>query len=778
MLKILEGLNKQQYEAVTHVDGPLLVIAGAGSGKTRVLTHRIAYLISEKGIKPWNILAITFTNKAAKEMKERIINLFDESIAKDMWVGTFHSMCVRILRREIDKIGFRSDFLIFDTSDSQTVIKECIKELNIDEKSFPDKYLLSEISKAKNELINPARYENRYSSDYRLSKVAKVYKLYQEKLKKDNAVDFDDIINLTIDILKGYPDTLKYYQEKFKYVLVDEYQDTNKAQDMLVSLLVQESQNICVVGDDQQSIYKFRGANIENILSFEKRFENVKVVKLEQNYRSTKSILAVANEVIKNNDGNVKKNLWTENDEGNKPRVYRGGNEYDEANFVISEINHLKREEYYKYSDFTILYRTNAQSRVFEEVLLREGIPYKVLGGQKFYERKEIKDIIAYLRLVANTSDNVSLKRIINEPKRGIGKVTLEGIEKIANENEISMFNVIEEADKYLDAKVGAKLKGFVEIIHEAQKDITSIEALTLKLLDKSGYMKALEDEKTTEAETRIENLGEFLNVVIGFENENADNSLTAFLENLALVTDLDSVNESEENVLLMTLHTAKGLEFPVVFMVGMEDGLFPSIRSISEDAELEEERRLCYVGITRAREYLFLTCAKSRKIFGSTSYSMPSRFLSEIPTNLVEGDIKQEKNPNAYRLEKEDAFFENDAPFSYGQSSYKTSSSYGSTYPYGFNEGRVAYEIPVSASAIGNTFNFRSAENFLKKVEADETVDLNSFEVGKKVEHKKFGQGVITAVEPEDDDLKVEIQFEKSGMKRLMAKYAGIKIL
>ena len=767
MIDLLEGLNKPQYEAVTHTDGPLLVIAGAGSGKTRVLTHRIAYLISEKGVKPWNIIAITFTNKAAKEMKERIGRILGEEMARDMWVGTFHSMCVRILRREIERQGYERNFLIFDTSDAKTVIKECLKELNMDEKIFNDKFLLSEISKAKNDLIDPIKYQSKYASDYKMSKVANVYSLYQTKLKKNNALDFDDIINITITIFKENPDVLEYYQDKFKYVLVDEYQDTNKAQDMLIALIAQKSNNVCVVGDDQQSIYKFRGADIGNILSFENRFKNTRVIKLKQNYRSTKSILNVANEVIKNNTGNVKKNLWTDNDEGNKPKIFQGGNEYDEANFVVSEINHLRREEYYKYSDFTILYRTNAQSRVFEEILMREGIPYKVLGGQKFYDRKEIKDIIAYLRVVANTNDNVSLKRIINEPKRGIGKTTLDAIEKAAEENGVSMFAIISDVDRYIATRANATLKTFANFIKEMQTDITSIEALTQKILKESGYMKALEDENTAEAESRIENLGEFLNVVISFENEQAENTLTDFLENLALVTDLDSVEEGQENVLLMTLHTAKGLEFPVVFMVGMEDGLFPSYKSIGEEAELEEERRLCYVGITRAKEYLCMSCAKSRTIFGSTSYSMPSRFLTEVPVSLLDGEIKKKENRNEYRLEDEDSYNE----FGYGYSGNRNSS-------YGFNEGRVAYGIPVSASKIENAFSFKSAESFLQKLKADDTVNLEDFKVGKLVEHKKFGQGTIIGVEPEDDDLKVEIQFEKAGMKRLMAKFAGIKIL
>ena len=761
MLDILEGLNKEQKEAVLHKEGPLLIIAGAGSGKTRVLTHRIAYLIKENVVDPWNIIAITFTNKAAKEMKERVANLLGEEMAKDMWIGTFHSMCVRILRREIDKLGYEKNFLIFDTTDSKSVIKECIKELGIDDKVFSEKYFLAEISKAKNEFMDAVNFGKKFGNDYRMSKVAQVYELYQTRLKRDNAVDFDDIINNTIEIFKTHPDVLEHYQNKFKYVLVDEYQDTNKAQDILISMLADKHQNVCVVGDDQQSIYKFRGADIGNILSFEKRFKNARVIKLEQNYRSTKAILKIANEVIKNNTGNVEKNLWTENDDGNKPIVYQGGNEYDEANYVVSEIKRQRREEYYKYSDFAVLYRTNAQSRTFEEILMREAIPYKVIGGQKFYERKEIKDIIAYLRVVENTNDNVSLKRIINEPKRGIGKTSLDAIEKIANSNNMSIFNVLENIDNMAQTRANAALKEFVLFIKKMQKEATSIENLTQNILKESGYIQALEDENTDEAKSRIENLGEFLNVVIDFENENAEKSLSDFLENLALVTDLDSVDEEEDNVLLMTLHTAKGLEFPVVFMVGMEDGLFPSNKSIGEEAELEEERRLCYVGITRAKQFLYLTLAKCRTTFGSTAYTIPSRFLNEIPKELYEGGFK---------TGFDNSFDDYD---NFEESNWK----YGNSKSYLSNEYASANKIATKPS-VSKPFSFNSAEAFLKKASQNKAVDISEYKVGQKVEHKKFGVGTITKIEPEDDDLKVEIQFEKAGMKRLMAKFANMTIL
>ena len=738
--EILKGLNKEQFEAVTHVDGPLLVIAGAGSGKTRVLTHRIAYLIAECGVKPWNIIAITFTNKAAKEMKTRIEGIVGD-IASDIWIGTFHSMCVRILRKEISRIEFTRDFVIYDTSDQKVVIKECIKELNLNDKIYSDKYLLSEISKAKNEMMDVARYTNLYQGDYRLSKVAEVYDLYQRKLKKNNALDFDDIINHTIKIFQENPDVLEYYQNKFKYVLVDEYQDTNKAQDLLIMLLSKVHHNLFVVGDDQQSIYKFRGADIKNILNFDRNFDNTRVIKLEQNYRSTKNILNIANQVIKNNSGNVEKNLWTDNDEGVKPRLFQSDNEYDEANYVVSQINKLKREEYYKYSDFAILYRTNAQSRAFEDIFMREGIPYKVVGGQKFYDRKEIKDIIAYLRIINNASDDVSFKRIINEPKRGIGKTSLDALEDYARMSGMTMYDVAKDADKYISTRANNAFKEFAAKIESLRAMDLGVADLTEEVLKSTGYFKMLEDENTEEAQGRIENLGQFINIAVEFEQQQAENKLPDFLENLALVTDLDNVDENQDSVLLMTLHTAKGLEFPVVFLVGMEEGLFPSSRSMNEPEEVEEERRLCYVGITRAREYLHLTCSKCRTIFGSTQYSKNSRFIDEINPESLEGELKKKE----YKWTSSDDEYEIDIP---------------------------VFQAPKAA------FNFRTVDSFLKKVTANEGVNLESFQVGTKVFHKKFGEGVITKTEAEDDDLKVDIEFAKVGNKRLMAKFANLEII
>ena len=606
---IINGLNDKQKEAVLAMDGPCLVIAGAGSGKTKVLTHKIAYLIAN-GVKPWNILAITFTNKAANEMKERTQKLVGDT-ALDIWMGTFHSICVKILRKYIDRIGFRSDFVIFDTSDQRTLVKECLKTLQMDDKIFTDRSVLAEISNGKNEMLDPQAYSAKYSGDFRKGKIADIYELYQRKLKENNAIDFDDIINFTIKILAENSDVLEYYSEKFKYVLVDEYQDTNKAQFTLVSMLASRYGNITAVGDNDQGIYSFRGADISNILNFEKDFPGTKIIKLEQNYRCTGNILKAANAVIKNNENKFEKKLWTENDEGELPCIYNGEDEYDEATYIVQQIAHLKTEEYYKNSDFTVLYRMNAQSRAIEDILRREDIPYKIIGGLKFYERKEIKDIIAYLRLIHNTSDNLSLKRIINEPKRGIGKTSLEKVQEISENSGVSMYEVIKNAAEYDLNRVYLNSREFIEQIENlrVEKENLSISELIKLTLKTTGYTKALEQENTVEAETRIENLEEFLTVAIEFEEESADSSLAEFLEGLTLSSDIDGMEDTEDSVTLMTLHSAKGLEFPVVFLVGMEEGIFPGYKSIGEPKELEEERRLFYVGITRAKQYLYDLC-------------------------------------------------------------------------------------------------------------------------------------------------------------------------
>lgn len=772
MKNVLEGLNDKQYEAVVNTEGPCLVIAGAGSGKTKVLTHKIAYLIGEKGVLPWNILAITFTNKAANEMKERIANLVGE-VAKDIWMGTFHSICVRILRRFIDRIGFDSSFIIFDTSDQRTLVKACIKTVGLDDKMFTDRSVLSEISNAKNEMLEPEQYTIKANGDFRKEKIALVYELYQKRLKENNAIDFDDIINYTIKILMDNLDILDYYSEKFKYVLVDEYQDTNKAQFTLVTLLASKNGNITVVGDNDQGIYSFRGADISNILNFERDFPGTKIIKLEQNYRCTGNILKAANAVIKNNEVTYKKELWTENDIGNLPRIYSASNEYDEGTYIAEQIEHLRREEYYKYSDFAVLYRMNTQSRAIEDIFRRENIPYKIIGGLKFYERKEIKDIISYLRLIQNLSDNLSLKRIINEPKRGIGKTSLDKIEEISNNTGISMYEIIEHADQYGLNRVFINSREFINCIEElrAKKDDIKISELIKETLKKSGYTQALENENTIEAENRIENLDEFLTVAIEFEDESADNKLSDFLEGITLSSDIDDMEESDESVTLMTLHSAKGLEFPVVFLVGMEEGIFPGYKSIGEPKELEEERRLCYVGITRAKENLFLTCSKQRTIFGSTSCNQVSRFLREIPSELLDGydealGEKQEAN-NIF-----------------GDSKYNW--TYGSKDSKNSNNGNVkTYKIDAKESAASlnssNGFMFRTAESFLSslnKRSAGNDVDLSKYKSGVRIFHKKFGEGTISNVEPEGDDLKVDIQFDKVGHKRLMAKFAKLEVI
>ena len=763
MQDLIEGLNDRQKEAVISTEGPCLVIAGAGSGKTKVLTHKIAYLISEKYVKPWNIIAITFTNKAANEMKERIQNIIGDA-ANDLWMGTFHSICVKILRKYIDRIGFDHSFLIFDTSDQKTLIKECLKDLKVDDKLFTDRAVLSEISNGKNEMLEPKDYKIKYAGDFRRETIGNIYELYQQRLKENNALDFDDIINYTIKILTENPDVLEYYTEKFKYVLVDEYQDTNKAQFMLVSILASKYGNITVVGDNDQGIYSFRGADITNILNFEKDFPGTKIIKLEQNYRCTGNILKAANAVIKHNENKYEKKLWTANDEGELPSIYQSEDEYDEASYVVKQINHLKTEEYYKYSDFVVLYRMNSQSRAIEDILRREDIPYKIVGGLKFYERKEIKDIIAYLRLIYNTSDNISLKRIIIEPKRGIGKTSLDNIQQISEQNGISMYEVIKNAEQFGLNRVKANADDFINLIEElrTKQNELSISELIKETLNKSGYTKALELENSVEAESRIQNLEEFLTVAIEFEEEFADNTLGEFLENITLSSDIDNVEDAENSVTLMTLHSAKGLEFPTVFLVGLEEGIFPGYKSIGEENALQEERRLFYVGITRAKEHLFLTCAKRRTIFGSTSYNAISRFVKEIPEELLNGYDKMQKE------KVEDKFENSDYGWKYGNRESKVK-----TYTFETNSYEVKKQVPATAG-----FQYRTAESFLSSLNKKDSFDISKYQEGQRVYHKKFGEGTINKVEEEGEDYKIDINFDKVGHKRLMAKFAGLEII
>ena len=736
MNNMLDKLNERQKEAVLATEGPVLVLAGAGSGKTTVLVNRIAYMISEKHIRPWNILAITFTNKAAREMKDRIERLLGDT-AKDMWIGTFHSVCVRILRSCIDLLGYSRDFVIYDTADTKTVMKECLRELDIDEKSFPVRNVLSIISNAKNDLMDAATFENVYKSDYRMSIIAKIYYRYQTKLRKNNAVDFDDIILNTVKILSENPDVLSKYQDKFRYILVDEYQDTNNSQYLLINLLAQANRNLCVVGDDDQSIYKFRGANIGNILNFEDDYSDVQKITLDQNYRSTQNILDAANSVISNNKGRMGKSLWTSNSDGNRVYVYTGTNEYDEARYIARQIKkHF--DEQGSFSDCAILYRTNAQSRVIEEMLMRESVPYKVLSGLRFYDRKEIKDIIAYLRVVYNPNDDVSLARIINEPKRKIGNATLEKARNIAREKETSLYDVISHADDYPEFKTAIKkLLSFSEIIQSLikLKDTVTIEELTGRILNDTGYMPALVMEDTTESKTRIENLGEFISVITEFEkNEETGNTLGEFLENISLVSDIDGYDENEDSAVLMTIHSAKGLEFPIVFLSGLEEGLFPGMRSMESDDDIEEERRLCYVAITRAKEQLYITKTISRTIHGKTMPTTASRFFKEIPVEYLED--KTTLQPKV---------------------------------------AKVMQDLGVRNAAAPKKEVYMT-KGFGSSVKSSGSTDYSKFKAGDNVEHRTFGRGEILKATPCGNDCILEIQFESIGFKRLMAAFAKVK--
>lgn len=733
-MDLLDGLNPQQKKAVLHTEGPLLILAGAGSGKTRVLTHRIAYLVEEKGISPWNILAITFTNKAAREMKERIEALIGP-VANDIWVGTFHACCVRILRREIERLGFDRSFVIYDDDDQQSVVKSCLEQLNINEKNFPPRSILHEIGRAKDEMIYPEEFRRLYSSDYRLNKIGMVYELYQKKLKANNALDFDDIIIYAIRILAEYPEVLDYYANKFRYVHVDEYQDTNTAQYRLVSMLAGKHGNICVVGDDDQMIYGWRGANLRNILDFEKDFRDCTVIKLEQNYRSTKTILDAANHVIRNNKGRKEKRLWTENAEGKPVNRYEALDEHDEAAYIAGVMRYM-RAAGRSYRDMALLYRLNAQSRVFEDVFMKQGIPYKIYGGLKFYARKEIKDVIAWLRVIQNPDDDVSLLRIINVPKRGIGKTTLDRVALTAAERGASMYRIISHAEQYPDlGRATRNLLEFCVFVEEMRikaKDEELVEFIEL-MIDKSGIVRELEREMTEESRTRIENIREFVSVAREFALEGTEKpTLEDFLAHISLVADIDDNEEVGDRVVLMTLHSAKGLEFPIVFIAGMEEGIFPSSRSIGEEEQIEEERRLCYVGITRAKEEIYLTNARCRMLFGSTSYNKESRFIREIPASLTIGSPQH------------------------------TEEKWGS-----------AGSWPGSRSKIVNLDDIKSR---IREFNRAGDIGEHSVNVGDRVLHKKFGAGTVRSKTPDNGDFQLDIYFDDYGLKRLMESFARLK--
>ncbi|ADU28713.1 DNA helicase PcrA [Evansella cellulosilytica] len=751
--QLLDGLNKEQGEAVKHGDGPLLIMAGAGSGKTRVLTHRIAYLIGEKGVPPWSILAITFTNKAAREMKERVARI--ASTAEEIWISTFHSMCVRILRRDIDRIGTSRNFTILDSGDQLTVIKRILKELNIDVKRYEPRSILGTISSAKNELKTPKDYEKTASGPYELT-VLKVYEAYTKELKKNQALDFDDLIMTTIKLFKQVPEVLEYYQRRFRYVMVDEYQDTNRAQYVLVKMMADRHQNICVVGDSDQSIYRWRGADIQNILSFENDYPNVNVIMLEQNYRSTKKILQAANEVIENNSNRKPKKLWTQNDDGEKIKFYEADSEHDEAQYVVGKIKEATDSGRYRASDISILYRTNAQSRVMEEMLVKSNIPYTIVGGTKFYDRKEIKDLLAYLRLVANPDDDISFRRIINVPRRGIGATTLAKIDDYAARNDLSIFQALQEVRHIgLSPRFEKTLTEFIEQINGwvQMQDYLPVTELVDELLDKTGYREMLKNEKNLEAEARLENINEFLTVTQEFEKTSEDKTLVAFLTDLALIADIDKVDDDgnqEDQVLLMTLHSAKGLEFPLVFLIGLEEGVFPHSRSLMEEAEMEEERRLAYVGITRAEQELCISRARMRTLYGRTNMNPPSRFLNEIPDDCVE-----HVNP------KED----NSMPDWMKTTRSHTSSGTGAHFSSSNRRGAAR---PTNTAAPRGTVTQRSKTT----VTGGQSFD---WAVGDKASHNKWGVGTVVSMKGDGENIELDIAFPAVGVKRLFAKFAPI---
>ncbi|MDD5798821.1 MAG: DNA helicase PcrA [Clostridiaceae bacterium] len=733
----LELLNREQQEAVLHVDGPLLILAGAGSGKTRVLTYRIAHLIDECGVNPWNILAITFTNKAAGEMRERVDKIVGYG-SESIWVSTFHSTCVRILRRYIDRLGYDTNFTIYDTEDQKTVMKSVCQKLQLDSKLYKERMLLNVISHAKDEYISPNEFLLEAKGDFRQEKIAQAYVEYQKELKKNNALDFDDLLVKTVELFQSCPDVLEYYQNRFRYIMVDEYQDTNTVQFKFISTLARQYRNLCVVGDDDQSIYKFRGANIRNILDFEKVFPDAKVVKLEQNYRSTQNILNAANGVIANNRGRKEKALWTENEQGEPILFQQFQNGYEEAEYVSGEISKKVRKGEAEYQDFAVLYRTNAQSRLFEEKFLYANIPYKIVGGVNFYSRKEIKDILAYLKTIDNGKDDLAVRRIINVPKRGIGNVTLAKVQAYADSRDISFFEALEEAGEIPGlGKAALKIQPFVHLIHEMRLSLAdmSMQDLIQAILDKTGYAEDLKNEDTDESEARLENIDEFINKAVTYEEGAEEPNLSGFLEEVALVADIDSVEDGDNRVLLMTLHSAKGLEFPYVYLAGMEDGLFPSYMSIAADdptEEIEEERRLCYVGITRAMKELTITCARCRMVRGETQYNNVSRFVREIPSELLARKSvmpRESKKP----------------------------------------------EVPQNTSYQKAKEAFRTKTfdpQQFKVVKADKL----DYTVGDQVSHVKFGKGTVLEITEGGRDYEVKVDFERFGVKKMFASFAKLK--
>ena len=733
MQEKLKKMNPRQLEAVLHTEGPLLILAGAGSGKTTVLINRIAYIIDQSLAKPWQILAITFTNKAAGELKERLTAMLGD-IGGDVWAATFHSTCARILRRDGDRIGYSSHFTVYDTDDSKRLVKDCQKALNIDDKMISHKSILSEISHAKDSMLSPADYQAAAGSDFRLAKIGAVYELYQKRLREADAMDFDDLLGNTVELFRQCPDVLEYYQNRFRYIMVDEYQDTNQVQYEFVRLLAGKSKNLCVVGDDDQSIYKFRGATIENIMSFEKSYPNAKVIRLEQNYRSTKNILNAANAVISNNEERKGKTLWTENPEGDKIQIHTSSNEQDEAGFVATTILEQVAKGR-KYSDFAVLYRMNSQSNILEKVFVKSGIPYRIIGGHRFYERREIRDMIAYLSVINNPSDEIRLRRIVNQPKRSIGDKTIATASEIAGALGESLLEVLGRADEFDSLRrASVKLKAFYDMMQELidanDDESVSLHELYELILEKTGYIEALRGEKE-EAETRIENINELASNLLKFQEENREEAtLSAFLEEVSLMTDIDNYDETADTAVMMTMHSAKGLEFPVVFLPGFEEGIFPGLQAIYDPNEIQEERRLCYVAITRAKESLYLLNADSRMLFGSTSRNRPSRFSLEIPLDLINKTREQDwRKPDL-----------------------------GTKMPVA--ETELRRKSATAAMHFGQvTPPARSG---------------NVFKTGDMVQHKTFGKGLVISATPMGNDVLLEIAFEQ-GTKKLMANFARL---
>ena len=755
-MSIYDTLNEQQKSGVFTTEGPVLLLAGAGSGKTRVLVHRMAYLIDEMGVNPWNILAITFTNKAAGEMRERVDQMVGFG-ASQIWVSTFHSTCVRILRRYIDKIGFDTNFTIYDTADQKSVVKDICKRFNIDTKQLKERTLMGIISSAKDELIGPAEYELNTMGDFTKKKIAMVYKEYQTVLKKNNALDFDDLIVKTVELFKACPEVLNSYQERFRYIMVDEYQDTNTAQFELIRLLAQKYRNLCVVGDDDQSIYKFRGANIRNILDFEKTYADAKVIKLEQNYRSTQNVLDAANAVIQNNRGRKSKTLWTEQGSGSRIHFRQFDNAYEEAEYIASEVAGKAKRREADYGDCAVLYRTNAQARLLEERFVVEGIPYDVVGGTNFYSRREIKDILAYLKTIDNGKDDVAVRRIINIPRRGIGAATIAKVQDYAGQQGISFYEALKEAEQIASVgRAAAKIRPFVDLIQtfRSKLEYYSLTDLMDDILEKTGYVKELEESDEEDAQDRIANIDELVSKVASYEESHDEPSLSEFLEEVALVADIDRVEDGDNRVLLMTLHSAKGLEFPVVYLAGMEDGLFPGYMSIvSDDADdLEEERRLAYVGITRAREDLTLTCAKQRMQRGEVQYNAVSRFVKEIPVDLLDQYTPlserrpQDTNTQAAGIQRPRAILRPHATAVQNK-------------PY----------IARGVGALNQAAGIHTGAGVF-------SADAPDYEAGDRVRHVKYGEGTVIKKEKEPRDYKVTVEFDKAGTKIMYAAFAKLK--